>query len=48
MQQSRLNGVDRLFLFTPNEAQFYKQLGWTLYSHELYQGSPITIMSARL
>jgi N-acetylglutamate synthase-like GNAT family acetyltransferase len=48
MQQSRLNGIDKLFLFTPNETQFYKRLGWDIHSQEDYRGSAVTIMSVQL
>jgi N-acetylglutamate synthase-like GNAT family acetyltransferase len=45
MQHARDNGIRRLYLYTPDQAQLYARLGWKVFSEELYNGTPVTIMS---
>lgn len=45
MQHAQENGVKRLYLYTPDQAQLYAKLGWQVYSEEPYNGTPVTIMS---
>ncbi len=45
MQHARGNGVKRLYLYTPDQAQLYAKLGWQIHSEEPYNGTPVTIMS---
>jgi N-acetylglutamate synthase-like GNAT family acetyltransferase len=45
MQHARDNGVKRLYLYTPDQAQLYARLGWQVLSEEPYNGTPVTIMS---
>lgn len=45
MQHAQENGIRRLYLYTPDQAQLYARLGWQVFSEELYNGTPVTIMS---
>jgi N-acetylglutamate synthase-like GNAT family acetyltransferase len=45
MQHARENGIKRLYLYTPDQAQLYARLGWQVFAEELYNGTPVTIMS---
>lgn len=45
MQHAQENGVKRLYLYTPDQAQLYARLGWQVHSEETYNGTPVTIMS---
>ena len=45
MQHAQENGVKRLYLYTPDQAQLYAGLGWQIFSEELFNGTPVTIMS---
>lgn len=44
MQQARQNNINELYLFTPDQEQFYLRLGWQLFEKTLYHGYPVTIM----
>ncbi|MEX0741035.1 MAG: GNAT family N-acetyltransferase [Pseudohongiella sp.] len=48
MQHAQDNGIKRLYLYTPDQAQLYARLGWQIFSEELYNGTPVTIMSIDL
>ena len=48
MDAARQQGVPRLWLYTPDKASFYKQLGWSVFSEEEYHGHRVTIMSVQL
>lgn len=48
MQQSKMNGLDKLYLFTPDQEIFYKNLGWTIMKEEEYRDIAVTIMSVQL
>ncbi len=48
MQQARQAGINSLYLFTPDKADFYQKLGWKILKTELYHGQEVTIMEARL
>lgn len=45
MQHAQDNGIKRLYLYTPDQAQLYARLGWQVFSEERYNGTPVTIMS---
>lgn len=40
--------VSRLYLFTPDQAGFYRRLGWHEHSTEIYRGTEVTIMVYQL
>lgn len=44
MQHARDSGVQRMYLYTPDQEQLYARLGWQLLSHEPYNGTPVTLM----
>ena len=48
MQQARLHGIEKLYLYTPDDEDFYKGLGWVTLSHETYHGQQVTVMSTDL
>lgn len=37
-------GVDELFLYTPDQAPLYEKLGWETVSVETYRGEEVTVM----
>jgi N-acetylglutamate synthase-like GNAT family acetyltransferase len=41
-------GVDRLYLFTPDQAEFYERLGWTRRMRTRLHGNDVTLMDLRL
>ena len=45
LQQADKDDVEQLFLFTPDQAHFYHQLGWIEYSREEYHGEQVTLMT---
>ena len=45
MRHAKENGVKHLYLYTPDQAQLYARLGWQVFSEELYNGTPVTVMS---
>lgn len=45
MQHAQDNGIKRLYLYTPDQEQLYARLGWEFYSHEPYNGTPVTMMT---
>lgn len=48
MTQAMRQGIDTLYLFTPDKQNFYAKLGWTIKSIEQYQGHEVSIMQTRL
>ncbi|MGY8814065.1 MAG: GNAT family N-acetyltransferase, partial [Gammaproteobacteria bacterium] len=44
MQEACDAEIKKLYLFTPDQEQFYEKLGWTTFSREEYQGTPVTVM----
>ncbi len=44
MSQTGLAGMQRLFLFTPDRADFYRKLGWQHLTEECYRGHAVTLM----
>ena len=41
-------GVERLYLFTPDQAGFYERLGWTRRMRTRLHGNDVTLMDLRL
>ena len=48
MQQAVTAGYSKLYLFTPDQMNFYRRLGWQQYSKVSYCGHDVTIMTADL
>ena len=44
MQEARVLGLDRLYLFTPDQIHFYRRLGWQALERVSYRGERVTIM----
>ena len=44
MQRAQLAGLERLYLFTPDQQTFYERLGWNTLMNEYYHGHEVTIM----
>ena len=44
MQHAGDIGVQRMYLYTPDQEQLYARLGWERVSCEPYNGTPVTIM----
>lgn len=44
MQEARVLGMDRLYLFTPDQMLFYRRLGWQALERVSYRGERVTIM----
>ena len=44
MSQARKNGIKKLYLFTPDQEEFYKGLGWKELERTYYRGCDVTIM----
>ena len=44
MQEARVFGLDRLYLFTPDQIHFYRRLGWQPLERVSYRGERVTIM----
>lgn len=45
VELAALNGVERLFLFTPEHAAFYEQLGWEAVESTQLNGTAVTVMA---
>lgn len=41
-------GLQKIYLFTADKADFYQTLGWSMISHEDYKGEMVTIMEYEL
>ena len=48
MERARHNDISTLYLYTPDQADFYQKLGWRAIADESYHDTPVTIMSVRL
>lgn len=48
MDKARECGVNKLYLFTPDQERFYEKLGWKIYKQMEYKGKNISIMSVEL
>jgi len=48
MTQARKEGIDILYLYTPDQVSFYSKLGWSVLDKRQYKGSDVTIMQVRL
>ena len=48
MQQAAYAGYSKLYLFTPDQSEFYQRLGWQELTKEVYCGHEVTIMSVEL
>ncbi len=48
MQKAKQAGIEALYLFTPDQANFYQKLGWEVFSHEEYRDHSVTVMRVRL
>jgi N-acetylglutamate synthase-like GNAT family acetyltransferase len=48
MQQAKQTGIEAIYLFTPDQVNFYQKLGWEVFSSEEYRGHSVTIMWVRL
>jgi len=48
MQQAAEQGIERLYLYTPDQQNFYKKLGWRIMEKIEYHGSKVCIMQADL
>lgn len=48
MAECRAMGIDKLYLFTPDQERFYQSLGWQTRKHERYHGEEVCIMQASL
>ncbi len=44
MDLAKQNQLSRIYLFTPDQENFYAKLGWKTISKESYRNSPVTIM----
>ena len=45
MNQAKLEGIETVHLFTPDQKTFYQRLGWQTFAEEQYRGEHVTIMS---
>jgi N-acetylglutamate synthase-like GNAT family acetyltransferase len=48
LSQAKKNGLNQLYLFTSDQARFYKKMGWAEIKQEIYQGKNVSIMSINL
>lgn len=46
--EARAQGFSTLYLFTPDQAHFYQELGWQFIALEAYRGSDATLMKIDL
>lgn len=48
MEQARLAGIEKLYLFTPDRSDFYRRLGWRRLFEVNYRDHQVTVMVAKL
>lgn len=48
MNEAKSQGIDTLYLFTPDKVTFYQKLGWKIMTREQYRGQEVTIMKIEL
>jgi N-acetylglutamate synthase-like GNAT family acetyltransferase len=44
IEQASLQGIKRLYLFTPDQVAFYQQLGWQVLETTTYRDAEVTVM----
>ena len=44
MNEAKQMGIYKLYLYTPDQSDFYKRLGWDIVSEEIYHNESVTIM----
>lgn len=45
VKQASAHGFSPLYLFTPDQAKFYRELGWQFIAQESYRGGEATLMT---
>lgn len=45
VREARRLGYKRIYLFTPDKAEFYKALGWKVIEHAKYRKQKVTVMA---
>jgi N-acetylglutamate synthase-like GNAT family acetyltransferase len=48
MDEAKQAGIETIYLFTPDQVNFYQKLGWEVFSSEEYRGHSVTVMRIRL
>ena len=48
VEQARRRGVETLWLFTPDQAPFYRRLGWQPVERVPYRGEDVVVMKRQL
>lgn len=48
MNHAQQQGLSALYLFTPDQASFYEQLGWQFLEQTRYRDHAVTVMRMRL
>jgi N-acetylglutamate synthase-like GNAT family acetyltransferase len=48
MEKAKEQGIEKLYLFTPSEETFYKNIGWCKKYEENYRGHLVTVMEVTL
>jgi N-acetylglutamate synthase-like GNAT family acetyltransferase len=48
VSQARNHGFSPLYLFTPDQARFYQNLGWQFMAQESYRGGEATLMKIEM
>jgi N-acetylglutamate synthase-like GNAT family acetyltransferase len=48
MDEAKQAGIETIYLFTPDQVNFYQKLGWEVFSSEEYRGHAVTVMRVRL
>ena len=44
MDEAKILGLERFYLFTPDQASFYARLGWQVLEETEYRGEQVTVM----
>jgi len=48
MKEAKKENISKLYLFTPDQENFYKNLGWSTIEKENYHNHNVTIMEVAL
>ncbi|MFM8342827.1 MAG: GNAT family N-acetyltransferase [Methylomonas sp.] len=48
MHKAKHAGIEAMYLFTPDQANFYQKLGWEVIANEEYRGHSVMVMRVRL
>ena len=48
MQKAKQAGIEAMYLFTPDQANFYQKLGWEVIANEEYRGHSVMVMRVKL